>query len=186
MGTTSIAASERPVLGFIRLFLPLVPLHKQFLQMQTRAMNIPSSSSGRHPHETIYWTSSDPPKLPRHWECLLPLSMTQEVELWGSSLLTLLIKELVIRHSAMSSPDASDVVQLANQATTTTFLASLVHKLSGMEKRPDKTTAHTWIRNFFAFVFEEYGFGGARAWACQLFEGRIKVFCKRLMAKEGT
>ena len=147
-------------------------------------MNIPSSSSGHRPHETIDRTSSGPPKLPKHWAYILPFSLTQEIELWGSSLLALLIKELVIRHSAVNSPDAHDVVQLTEQATTTTFLASLVHKLSGMEKRPDKAVTHAWMRNFFAFVFEEYGFGGARAWACHLFEGRIEVFCKRRMAKE--
>ena len=146
---------------------------------------MPSSSSGHPPQETVDWAGSDPPKLPRHWAYLLPLSMTQEIELWGSSLLVLLVKELVIRHSAMSSPDANDVVKLTQQATTIPFLASLVHKLSGMEKRPDKAAANTWMRNFFAFIFEEYGFGGARVWARHLFEARIGDLCKRRMAKEG-
>ena len=148
-------------------------------------MNIPSSSSGHRPYETADWTSSDPPKLPKHWAYLLPLSTTQEVELWGSSLLILLVKELVIRYSAANNPNASDVVRLTEQATTPAFVACVVQGLACMERKPDKTTANTWIRNFFAFVFEEYGFGGARAWACHLFEARIKESCKRPLVNEG-
>ena len=147
-------------------------------------MNISSSSSSRRPHETVEWTSSDPPRLPNHWAYLLPF-VTQEVELWGSSLLALLVKELVIRYSAMGNPNARDVVKLTEQATNTKFVARVVQELGGMETRPDKTLANTWMRNFLTFAFEEYGFGGARAWACHLFEARIKDLCKHRIAKEG-
>lgn len=186
MGTVGIAAPETQYsrlrdLSFVRV---LVLPHKQFLQMQAPAMNIPSSSSGHRPHETVEWTSSDPPRLPKQWAYLLPFS-TQEVELWGSSLLALLAKELVIRYSAMGNPNARDVVGITEQATNTAFVASVVQELAGMETRPDKALANTWMRNFLTFVFEEYGFGGARAWACHVFEARIKDLCKQKIAKEG-
>lgn len=146
-------------------------------------MNIPSSSSGRRQHfQSVDWTDGDPPKLPIHWKYLLPLSMTQEVDLWGTSLVALLVKELAIRYSATS---AYDVVKLTEQATAPTFVAHVVQELAGMETRPDKALATTWIRTFFAFVFEEYGFGGARAWARHLFEARIKDICEHRIAKEG-
>ena len=148
-------------------------------------MNIPSSSSGRRPYESVDWTSSDPPKLPKHWAHLLPFSMTREVELWGSSLLTLLVKELVIRESAISNPSAGDIVRLTGQATSKIFLICIVQELADMETSPDEYDATTWIRNFFAFVFEEYGFGGARAWARHLFEARIKDSCKDQATKGG-
>ena len=153
--------------------------------MQTLAMNIPSSSSGHPPHESVDWTSSDPPKLPRHWAYLLPLSMTQDVAFWGCSLLALLVKELVIRHSAMGNPNGGDVVRLARQVSTASVVARAVQGLACVQRRPDKTAANTWLRNFFAFVFEEYGFGGARAWARHLFEAKIENVCKRWMTKEG-
>jgi len=148
-------------------------------------MNIPSSSSGRRPYESVEWTRSDPPRLPKHWAHLLPFSMTREVELWGSSLMTLLVKELVIRESAISNPSAGDVVGLTERATSKIYLIYIVQGLAGMEKSPNKADATTWIHNFFAFVFEEYGFGGARAWARHLFEARIKDSCKYRVTKGG-
>lgn len=148
-------------------------------------MNIPSSSSGRRPPESVSWTGSDPPKLPKHWLYLLPLSMTHEVELWGSSLLALLVKELVIRYSAMSDPNAHEIVTITEQATNKKFVALIVQQLAGMKTSPDKSVATTCIRNLFAFVFEEYGFGGARAWARHLFEERIEDLCKNRRKKEG-
>jgi hypothetical protein len=148
-------------------------------------MNIPGSSSGPHPHKSVDWTSSDPPKLPKHWTHLLPFPMTQEVEHWGSSLFILLIKELVIRYSAMGDPDARDIVNLTKEAIATQFVVHIVQELAGMETNPDKALAITWMHNFFAFVFEEYGFGGARAWAQHLFEARVKDICKRRVTKKG-
>lgn len=147
-------------------------------------MNIPSSSSGRRLHESVNWTSSDPPRLPKHWAYLLPLTMTHEIELWGNSLLILLVKELVIRDSAMTGAGAADVVALSDQVIVGEYLISIVQELGGMKNRPDKAAARTWVRNFFAFVFEEYGFGGARAWAGHLFEARIKEICKYRKFKE--
>ena len=141
-------------------------------------MNIPSSSSARRPHESVDWTSSDPPKLPQHWAYLLSLSMPREVELWGTSLLVLLVKELIIRDSAMTDPSACEVVALTSRAIDTKYLNVIVQELAGMKKPPGKIAARMWIRNFFVFVFEEYGFGGARAWARHLFEARIKESCK--------
>jgi hypothetical protein len=111
--------------------------------------------------------------------------MTQEVELWGHSLLVLLVKELVIRYSTIGDPHARDVVWRTEQATTHEFVASVVQELGGMKTGPDKGSATTWIRNFFMFVFEEYGFGGARAWARHLFEARIKEACGDRFAEEG-
>ena len=172
-------------LGFIHSFvrvLVLVPLYT-FSSRVNRAMNIASSSTGRRPHESVDWTSSDPPKLPKHWAHLLPLSMTHEVELWGTSLLALLVKELVIRYSAMSDPSAHDIV-VSEKTILKQYLILVVQELAGMKKSPDKAAARTWIRNFFAFVFEEYGFGGARAWARHLFEARIKEICKDRKVKE--
>ena len=145
-------------------------------------MNIPSSSLGRRPHESVDWTNDDPPKLPKHWTYLLPSSMTQEVDLWGISLVALLVKELVIRYLATN---AYDIVKVTEQATAPVFVTRVVQELAGMETRPDNALATTWIRNFFAFVFEEYGFGGTRAWACHLFEARIKNICENRIAKEG-
>jgi len=148
-------------------------------------MNIPSSSSGHRPHESVDWTNSDPPKLPKHWAHLLPMSMTQEVDHWGTSLLALLVKELVIQYSAMGNPNAYDLVVLTSHAMDKGFLAHIVQALAGMETRPENVVTKRWIRNFFAFVFEEYGFGGARAWACHLFEARIKDICKLRIIKAG-
>jgi len=148
-------------------------------------MNIPGSSSGHRPYESVDWTSSNPPRLPKHWAYLLPCSMTQEVELWGSSLLALLVKELVIQYSAMGDPKAVIVVKLTKRATATHFITGIVQGLAGMKKCPNKTHATTWIRNFFAFVFEEYGFGGARAWACHLFEAKIQDICEEWVGKKG-
>lgn len=148
-------------------------------------MNIPSTSSGRRPSESVDWTGSGPPKLAKHWSYLLPLSMTHEVELWGTSLIALLVKELVLQYSAPSSPSAHDIVRITEQATEKGFVASAVQHLACMETSPDKSLATTCIRNFFAFVFEEYGFGGARAWARHLFEARIKTLCKDQKKKKG-
>jgi hypothetical protein len=148
-------------------------------------MNIPSSSSGRRPHESVDCNSSNPPKLSKHWAYILPFSMTQEVELWGSSLLVLLVKELVIRYSAMGNPSARDIHMFTKRAKARDFVAHVVQELAGMEAKPNKALAKTWIHNFFAFVFEEYGFGGARAWACHLFEDRIKDICKDWVTEKG-
>ena len=148
-------------------------------------MNIPTASSSRFPYEIVEWTGNDPPRLPKHWAYLLPLTLTQEVELWGSSLLALLVKELVLQYSAIGGPNAHDIVQITERTTASAFVASIVEELGGMGATPDKSSATTWIRNFFAFVFEEYGFGGARAWARHLFEGRVKQVCQKRMGKEG-
>jgi hypothetical protein len=179
------------LVSFVCSFPVLVPplrrcpapplLHKA----KTRAMNIPSTSSGHRPPESVDWAGSDPPKLPKHWSYLLPLSMTHEVDLWGTSLLALLVKELVLQYSAPSDPSAHDIVSITEQATKKGFVASTVQQLAGMETTPDKSLATTCIRNFFAFVFEEYGFGGARAWARHLFEARIKDLCKDRKKRKG-
>jgi hypothetical protein len=148
-------------------------------------MNTPIASSSRRPHESVDWSSTDPPRLPKHWAYLLPHSLTQEVDLWGSSLQVLLVKELVIQYSARGDPGAFDIVALAERATAKGFVASIVQELVGMATSPSEALAVIWLRNFFAFVFEEYGFGGARAWARHLFEARIKDACKDRMGEEG-
>lgn len=75
-------------------------------------------------------------------------------------------------------PSAKSVADYALQFTSERVLQKIVTGLfldTGTRNVPVGDAAITWFRNFLAFVYEEYGFQGAHAWAQYLFEEQIKT-----------